>query len=115
VLEHRVHEVSGGQAQRAAIGRAIIHGPQLLLADEPTGNLDSAAAQDVMRIFSDLNEQRGVSTIVVTHDARTASWCKRVVFIKDGTVHSELYREDDRQAFYDEILNVLKLIGGETR
>ncbi|WP_103061819.1 ABC transporter ATP-binding protein [Actinomyces qiguomingii] len=115
VLAHRVHEVSGGQAQRAAIGRAIIHEPQLLLADEPTGNLDSAAAQDVMRIFSDLNKRQGVSTIVVTHDARTASWCKRVVFIKDGAVHSELYREDDRLAFYDEILNVLKLIGGEGR
>lgn len=115
VLDNRIYEVSGGQAQRAAIARAIIHGPELLLADEPTGNLDSASAEEVMSVFSALNEQAGVATVVVTHDARTASWCKRVVFIKDGSVYSELYREDSQRAFYDEILNVLKLIGGGAR
>ena len=113
VLDKRTFEVSGGQAQRAAIARAIIHHPRLLLADEPTGNLDSAAAESVMRIFSDLNARRKTSTIVVTHDAKTASFCTRAVFIKDGRILEELYREGDRLAFYDEILNVLKFMGAK--
>ena len=113
VLDKRTFEVSGGQAQRAAIARAIIHNPRLLLADEPTGNLDSAAAESVMRIFSDLNARKKTSTIVVTHDAKTASFCTRAVFIKDGRILEELYREGDRLAFYDEILNVLKFMGAK--
>lgn len=113
VLDKRTFEVSGGQAQRAAIARAIIHHPRLLLADEPTGNLDSAAAESVMRIFSDLNARKKTSTIVVTYDAKTASFCTRAVFIKDGRILEELYREGDRLAFYDEILNVLKFMGAK--
>ena len=113
VLDKRTYEVSGGQAQRAAIARAIIHNPHLLLADEPTGNLDSAAAESVMHIFADLNASRGTSTIVVTHDAKTACFCTRAIFIKDGRILEALYREGDRQAFYDEILNVLKFMGAK--
>ncbi|EHF01669.1 MULTISPECIES: ABC transporter ATP-binding protein [Olsenella] len=113
ILDKRTHEVSGGQAQRAAIARAIIHSPRLLLADEPTGNLDSAAAEGVMRIFADLNARRGTSTIIVTHDAKTASFCTRAIFIKDGCILEELYREGDGLAFYDEILNVLKFMGAK--
>lgn len=115
VFDSRTYEVSGGQAQRAAIARAIIHHPSLLLADEPTGNLDSASADLVMRMFSALNREERVSTVVVTHDAQTASFCGRVVFIKDGRVFNELYREDSQLRFYDEILGVLKFMGGAPR
>nr|WP_288974720.1 ABC transporter ATP-binding protein [uncultured Shuttleworthia sp.] len=113
LIGHRIYEVSGGQAQRASIARALIHHPRLLLADEPTGNLDSASAQEVMRQFVRCNEEEQVSTLMVTHDAKTASYCKRVVFIKDGKVFNEIYREGKQLQFYDEILNVLKFMGGE--
>lgn len=113
VFNNRIYEVSGGQAQRAAIARAIIHRPRLLLADEPTGNLDSSSAEQVMKIFAALNDEEQVSTVVVTHDPRTASFCKRAIFIKDGRIFHELYREDDQLHFYDEILGVLKFMGGE--
>ena len=112
VFDSRTYEVSGGQAQRAAIARAIIHHPKLLLADEPTGNLDSASAEQVMRMFAALNSEEHVSSIVVTHDPQTASFCGRVVFIRDGKVFHELYREDNQLQFYDEILGVLKFLGG---
>ena len=112
VFDSRTYEVSGGQAQRAAIARAIIHHPSLLLADEPTGNLDSASAEQVMQMFAALNAKEQVSSIVVTHDPRTASFCGRVVFIRDGKVFHELYREDNQLHFYDEILGVLKFLGG---
>ncbi|HAJ74479.1 MAG TPA: bacitracin ABC transporter ATP-binding protein [Lachnospiraceae bacterium] len=112
VFDSRTYEVSGGQAQRAAIARAIIHNPSLLLADEPTGNLDSASAEQVMRMFAALNSEEHVSSIVVTHDPQTASFCGRVVFIRDGKVFHELYREDNQLQFYDEILGVLKFMGG---
>ena len=113
LIGHRIYEVSGGQAQRASIARALIHHPRLLLADEPTGNLDSASAQEVMWQFVRCNEEEQVSTLMVTHDAKTASYCKRVVFIKDGKVFNEIYREGKQLQFYDEILNVLKFMGGE--
>ncbi len=113
LMEHRIYEVSGGQAQRASIARALIHHPKLLLADEPTGNLDSATAQEVMKQFAGLNEKERVSTLMVTHDAKTASYCTRVIFIKDGEVFYEIYKEGNRLHFYDEILNVLKFMGGE--
>lgn len=112
VFDSRTYEVSGGQAQRAAIARSIIHNPSLLLADEPTGNLDSASAEQVMRMFAALNTEEHVSSIVVTHDPRTASFCRRVVFIRDGKVFHELYREDNQLQFYGEILGVLKFLGG---
>lgn len=113
VLDHRPCEVSGGQAQRAAIARALIHHPELLLADEPTGNLDYASAEEVMRLFSGLNREEQIPELIVTHDARTASFCQRVVFIQDGKIFNEMYREGSRLHFYDEILNILKFMGGE--
>ncbi|NLH00240.1 MAG: ABC transporter ATP-binding protein [Chloroflexi bacterium] len=114
ILLKRTYEVSGGQAQRAAIARAIIHSPLLLLADEPTGNLDSKAAKDVMELFENINKETGVTTVMVTHDAKSASYCHRVIFIKDGELFNEIHRGNSRQKFYQQILDVLSLLGGET-
>lgn len=113
ILTKRTYEVSGGQAQRTAIARAIIHSPLLLLADEPTGNLDSKAAKDVMELFESINGEMGVTTVMVTHDPKSASYCHRVLFIKDGQIFNEIHRGDSRQNFYQQIIDVLALLGGE--
>ncbi|MBM7645476.1 putative ABC transport system ATP-binding protein [Scopulibacillus daqui] len=115
ILNKRTYEVSGGQAQRAAVARAIIHSPSLLLADEPTGNLDSKAASDVMELFETINQNEQVTTLMVTHDAQAASYCHRVIFIKDGQLYNELHRGESRKQFYQQIIDVLSLIGGAAK
>ncbi|WP_312497523.1 ABC transporter ATP-binding protein [Enterococcus sp.] len=110
--EKRIYQLSGGEQQRVAIARALIHQPELLLADEPTGNLDSKAARDVMEILSRMNQQRKVTTMMVTHDPYSASFSDRIVFIKDGKLYNELYRGSDQQQFYQKILDVLAHLGG---
>ncbi|HLR11962.1 MAG TPA: ABC transporter ATP-binding protein [Sporosarcina sp.] len=112
LLKKRPDELSGGQAQRTAIGRALIHRPPIILADEPTGNLDSKSAGDVLQLLSEVNEKEKTTIIMVTHDPVAASYCDRVLFIKDGQFFNEIYRDDRRQAFYQRILNVLSLLGG---
>lgn len=112
LLKKRPDELSGGQAQRTAIGRALIHRPPIILADEPTGNLDSKSAGDVLELLSEVNEREKTTIIMVTHDPVAASYCDRVLFIKDGQFFNEIYRDDRRQAFYQRILNVLSLLGG---
>lgn len=111
----RIHEISGGQAQRVAIGRALIHSPKLILADEPTGNLDSKAAGDVMNILQEMNKKEKVTTLMVTHDPNSASYSSRVIFIKDGKLFNEIYCGESRDAFYQEILTVLSFLGGNHR
>ncbi|GAA0369501.1 ABC transporter ATP-binding protein [Alkalibacterium iburiense] len=93
ILESYPYEVSGGQKQRAAIARALITQPKIVLADEPTGALDSKASQNLLDIFADINEA-GQTILMVTHSARAASYSKRVLFIRDGRVYHELYRGD---------------------
>lgn len=114
IMNKRVYEISGGQAQRAAIARAMIHSPKLLLADEPTGNLDSKAAKDVMELLESINQQHRTTTMLVTHDAVAASYCHRVVFIKDGRFYTEIHRGDNRQAFFQKIIDLLSLLGGHS-
>ncbi|MDF2669276.1 MAG: transporter ATP-binding protein [Paenibacillus sp.] len=99
--------------QRTAIARAIIHQPTLILADEPTGNLDSKAAKDVMGLFEQINQQDGVTLFMVTHDAVAASYCNRVIFIKDGKFYNEIYKGNNRQTFFQKILDMLSLLGGD--
>lgn len=112
ILKKRTYEISGGQAQRAAIARAFIHSPALLLADEPTGNLDSKASRDVMELFESINRDDGVTTMIVTHDPLAASYCHRILFIKDGEIYNEIYRGESRQHFFQQIMDVLSLLGG---
>ncbi len=109
------HEVSGGQKQRTSAARALINEPSMVFADEPTGALDSKSAASLLKTMEDVNEQRGVTIMLVTHDAIASSYCSRVVFLKDGMIYSELYRGDKtRQAFFQEILKVQGVLGGDS-
>ena len=106
------YEVSGGQQQRAAVARAIVHHPPLLLADEPTGNLDSASARSLLELIQQLNTERHATILLVTHDPFSASYSQRVVFIKDGRVFTELRRSGGQQQFFQSILNTLAQLEG---
>ncbi|WP_068618848.1 ABC transporter ATP-binding protein [Paenibacillus tuaregi] len=112
ILKKRVYEVSGGQRQRAAIARAIISSPSLLLADEPTGALDSNSSRIVMETLEGINNSEGTTMMLVSHDPLAASYCHRVVFIKDGQFSSEIRRGDSRQAFFQKIIDMLSFLGG---
>lgn len=112
ILDRRPDELSGGQAQRTAICRALIHRPKLILADEPTGNLDSNSAKEVLELLSSINEKDKTTIIMVTHDPIAASYCDRVLFIKDGEFFNEIHKDERRQTFFQRILNVLSLLGG---
>jgi putative ABC transport system ATP-binding protein len=112
ILDKRTYEVSGGQRQRAAIARALIHSPSLVMADEPTGNLDSKASRDVMETLERLNRDEEATMMMVTHDPMAASYCDRVIFIKDGQLYNEIHRGDNRKVFYQQIIDVLALLGG---
>lgn len=108
------YQVSGGQKQRCACGRALINRPKLLLADEPTGALDSKAAGTLLETFQQLNETKNATIFMVTHDAFSASYCSRILFLKDGRIFHELMRGDrSRREFLNAILDVLSLTGGE--
>lgn len=108
------YQVSGGQKQRAACARAMAAGQSLLLADEPTGALDSKASKNLLEIMTTMNRDMGATILMVTHDAYSASYAKRVLFLKDGRVFNELLRGDrGRPVFYREILVVLAALGGD--
>lgn len=113
ILNKRTFEISGGQAQRTAVARAMIHEPKLVLADEPTGNLDSKASKDVMEMLTLMNEQKQTTMMLVTHDPQAASYCDRVIFIRDGRLYSEIHRGDNRQIFFQKIIDTLSLMGGD--
>lgn len=107
-------QVSGGQKQRCAFARAVISGPKLIMADEPTGALDSNSAQVLLEMMSDFNREMGATILMVTHDALSASYGERVLFLKDGRIFNEIRKgEKTRDIFYHEILGVLSLLGGE--
>ncbi|MFD0868238.1 ABC transporter ATP-binding protein [Chlamydia abortus] len=112
ILNKRTFEVSGGQQQRTAIARAMIHRPSILFADELTGNLDSKSANDVMLSLKEVNERQNATIMMVTHDPFVASFCGRIIFIKDGKPFSEIRRGSNRQAFFQQILDSLSVLGG---
>ena len=108
------YQISGGQKQRTAAARALVTEPALILADEPTGALDSKSATGLLESLSELNENNNSTIMLVTHDAYAASFCRRIIFIKDGTLSTEIYRRgQSRKAFFQEIMDVLATIGGE--
>ncbi|WP_251862470.1 ABC transporter ATP-binding protein [Clostridium sp. Marseille-Q2269] len=109
ILNKKPYEISGGQQQRAACARALIHNPSIILADEPTGNLDSKASQDVMETLTNLNNEKKATIMMVTHDPFSASFCKRIIMIKDGKYFLEIVNGGNRQAFFKEIMDSLSL------
>lgn len=113
ILEKYPYEVSGGQKQRAAVARALITNPKLILADEPTGALDSKSGKDLLGCLKNANEQENATILMVTHDGYTASYAKEVYFLKDGKIHSRLTQKDSRKAFFEEIMTMLAVMGGE--
>lgn len=112
VMDRYPYEVSGGQQQRTAVARAIVHDPKLVLADEPTGNLDSGSATALLELFQRLNQEKKATILMVTHDPFSASYCGRIVFIKDGQVFSKMDRTGSRQTFFHEILDTLAVLEG---
>lgn len=114
VLNKYPYQMSGGQKQRVASARAIIAKPKLVLADEPTGALDSKSSKMLLDKFNYLNDELKTTILMVTHDAFTASYASRVVFIKDGKLFNEIYRgNDSRKDFFDKIIDVVTLLGGD--
>ena len=114
VLNKYPYQMSGGQKQRVACARAIITNPSLILADEPTGNLDSKSARMLLESFETLNRDLHATILMVTHDAFTASYCHRILFIKDGKIFNELVRgSDTRKQFFNKIIEVVTLLGGD--
>ena len=114
ILNKFPYQVSGGQKQRAACARAMVAGQSLLLADEPTGALDSKASKNLLEILTRMNQEMGATILMVTHDAYSASYASRVLFLKDGRIFNELLRgKRERPDFYHEILNVLAMMGGD--
>ncbi|MCF0149304.1 MAG: ABC transporter ATP-binding protein [Clostridium sp.] len=114
VLNKYPYEMSGGQKQRVASARAIITKPSLILADEPTGALDSKSAKMLLESMEDLNKNLKATIMMVTHDAFSASYAKRILFIKDGRIFNELIRgNDSRKKFFDKIIEVITLLGGD--
>ncbi len=107
------NEISGGQKQRASAARAFVHEPSIIFADEPTGALDSKSASDLLNKLSDLNEKREATIVMVTHDPQAASYCSRVIFIRDGQIFTKLNRGDEsRQAFFNDIIKTQAVLGG---
>lgn len=108
ILNNYPTEISGGQKQRVASARALVHQPSILMGDEPTGALDSKSAKSLLDTMTKLNQQQQVSILLVTHDPFSASYCQRILFIKDGQIGQELKRGDrSKEAFYQDILSVL--------
>lgn len=114
VLDKFPYEMSGGQEQRVASARAIVANPSLVLADEPTGALDSKSSRLLLESFEKLNQELSTTILMVTHDAFTASYSNRILFIKDGKIFNELIKgNDSRKAFFNRIMEVITLLGGD--
>lgn len=107
------NEISGGQKQRTSAARAFVHEPSIIFADEPTGALDSKSASDLLNKLNELNQRRKATIVMVTHDSVAASYSKRVIFIKDGQIYTQLYKgQESRQAFFQDIMKTQGVLGG---
>lgn len=107
--------ISIGQKQRAAAARALITAPKIIFADEPTGSLDSKSAAELLQYMTDINQQDDATIVMVTHDPYTASYCNRIIFIKDGAFFSEVVRQGPREEFFNQVIDMQATIGGGKR
>lgn len=113
ILDKYPYQVSGGQKQRCACARAIINNPKLILADEPTGALDSHSSQMLLGTMQSINEQLGATILMVTHDAFSASYAGRILFLRDGRIFTEILKgKNSRKKFFEKILDVITMLGG---
>lgn len=116
ILDKFPYEVSGGQKQRCACARALINNPKLILADEPTGALDSKSSRMLLETMEEINKNLNATILMVTHDAFSASFCQRILFLKDGKIFTEILKgSKTRKEFFNEILDVLTLLGGDVQ
>ena len=116
ILDKFPHEVSGGQKQRCACARALINNPKLILADEPTGALDSKSSRMLLETMDEINKNLDATILMVTHDAFSASFCQRILFLKDGNIFTEILKgSKTRKEFFNEILDILTLLGGDVQ
>lgn len=114
ILDSYPYQISGGQKQRTAASRAIVTNPSLILADEPTGALDSKSATSLLESLAKLNEENGSTIMMVTHDAYAASFCEQILFINDGGIDAKITKmSQSRKKFYQKILDVLASFGGD--
>ncbi|WP_432664704.1 ABC transporter ATP-binding protein [Wukongibacter baidiensis] len=113
VIDKYPYEVSGGEQQRAAACRALITNPKIILADEPTGNLDSKSGKDLLELLAYINDEYKATILMVTHDVFAASYCEKIMFIRDGEIYNELYSGDNKKDFFDSIIDVMSVLGGE--
>lgn len=116
ILKKFPYEVSGGQKQRCACARALINKPKLILVDEPTGALDSKSSRMLLETMDEMNEKLKATILMVTHDPLSASYCNKILFLKDGKIFNRIEKgEKERKQFHNEILDVLALLGGDAR
>ena len=116
ILDKFPYEVSGGQKQRCACARALINNPKLILADEPTGALDSKSSRMLLETMDEINKNLNATILMVTHDAFSASFCQRILFLKDGNIFTEILKgSKTRKKFFDEILDILTLLGDDVQ
>ena len=111
-LKKYPYELSGGQKQRVAAARAIITDPTIVFADEPTGALDSKSSQELLEYLIKMNKELGTTIIMVTHDAFAASYCEKILFLKDGSIHAKLHKGNNRKEFFNKIIDLLGNLGG---
>lgn len=108
ILNKYPAEISGGEKQRAAVARSLINNPLIILADEPTGNLDSKSSRAVIETFNNAKEQMNATIFMVTHDSFAASFCDRVILLKDGTIYRQLEKWENRSVFHEQLLDAMK-------
>lgn len=114
ILNKYPYNISGGQKQRTAVSRALVNEPSIILADEPTGNLDSKSSTIIMECFEKIVEELSTTVLLVTHDVFAASYCRKVIFIKDGAIHSYIMRKASRKEFLNQIMDNLAILGGRS-
>ncbi|MBC2580069.1 ABC transporter ATP-binding protein [Clostridium sp. DJ247] len=113
-LDKYPYQLSGGQKQRAAVCRALVNNPKILFADEPTGALDSKAAAELLECFKNVKKQYETTVVMVTHDASAASYCDRVLFLRDGRISGKLESNGNTKEFFKKILNMIAILGGDS-